>query len=299
MSELSIFMPITKVDAVQRMVYGTLAEEKVDKSNEVFDYDSSKPYFKAWNNDFTKVTNGKSVGNLRSMHKAIAAGKFVQMDYDDANKCVNVGAKVVDPDEWQKVEEGVYTGFSVGGRYKDKWYDSTLNATRYTAIPSEGSLVDNPCMYGATFKLVKGEGVEELIKFVGGRGVKMMESKSITSTEKMEMAFKAFHNHGDSLKKQSPDKPKEESLNVTALDVLKELYKNVAEDRMKQDAVSREIVLQEIRQLHSGQPVISVTKSADGKGEISLMYKMLETVETPEVREMIAKRLNKIRSGCW
>jgi hypothetical protein len=167
MPELSIFLPITKVDAVQHMVYGTLAEERVDKSNEVFDYASSKPFFQKWNEEFTKVTNGKSVGNLRSMHKAIAAGKFVTMDYDDTNKCINVGAKVVDPDEWQKVEEGVYTGFSVGGRYKDKWYDSNLNATRYTAIPSEGSLVDNPCMYGATFKLVKGEGVEELVKFTG------------------------------------------------------------------------------------------------------------------------------------
>lgn len=165
---MNIFAPLMKVDVERREVWGVLCEEAVDKSNEVFDYASSKPHFQKWNDDFSKATDGKSVGNLRSMHTNIAAGKFIAMDYDDAKKRVVVGAKVVDDNEWQKVLEGVYTGFSIGGKYLKRWHDTSANATRYTARPSEGSLVDNPCMYGATFSVVKADGVEELVKFTGG-----------------------------------------------------------------------------------------------------------------------------------
>ena len=170
---LNMFLPITKVDAVKREVWGILVEEAVDKSGEIFDYETSKPLFLAWNSAFDKATNGQSVGNLRSMHTNIAAGKFISMDYDDDAKVVSVGAKIVDDNEWKKVEEGVYTGFSIGGKYVNRWYDKAAKATRYTAEPAEGSLVDNPCMYGATFKLIKGEGMEELIKFNGGGACEM------------------------------------------------------------------------------------------------------------------------------
>jgi len=171
---MKMFIPITKVDEQRREVWGILAEEAVDKAKEIFDYASSVPYFKEWNTQFQKMTDHldqPSMGNLREMHgkSGGAAGKFIAVEYDDPAKKVRVGAKVVDDQAWKKCMEGVYTGFSVGGDYVKRWDDPVLKATRYTARPVEGSLVDNPCMYGATFEAVKLDGTgTELRKFVGG-----------------------------------------------------------------------------------------------------------------------------------
>jgi hypothetical protein len=161
-----LFVPITKVDLERREVWGVLAEEAVDKVREIFDYAGSKPHFQAWSDDFAKRTGGVSLGNLREMHGQTAAGKFIAMDFDDAAKKVRVGAKVVDEAAWQKCAEGVYTGFSLGGAYVSREPDATRkNVTRYVAKPSEGSLVDNPCMVGATFEALKADGSTELRKF--------------------------------------------------------------------------------------------------------------------------------------
>lgn len=166
MPDLAMFVPITKVDAVQRLVYGSLASETPDRSNEVFDYETSKPLVEAWSGDIKKATDGKSEGNLRAMHSKIAAGKFTSVVCNDATKSVDVCAKVVDDAEWTKVQEGVYTGFSVGGEYVKKWKDpKDATLTRYTAKPAEGSLVDLPCNPGSSFVMVKADGVEELRKF--------------------------------------------------------------------------------------------------------------------------------------
>lgn len=158
-----LFAPIFKVDVAKREVYGVMAEEKVDKSNQIFDYDSSKPYVKTWVEGFEKSTDGKSFGNVRAMHSAIAAGKLTGVEFDDSAKKINVVAKIVDDNEWKKVEEGVYTGFSIGGKYIKKWMDGT--AERYTANLSEVSIVDNPCMHGAKFTMVKADGAEEQREF--------------------------------------------------------------------------------------------------------------------------------------
>lgn len=159
------FVPIFKVDTAKREVEGVIAEEAVDKANEIFDYESSKGYVQKWSSDFEKNTNGLSVGNVRAMHSSVAAGKLTTIAFDDAKKCISVTAKIVDDNEWKKIEQGVYTGFSIGGRYVKKWSDGA--SWRYTAAPAEVSIVDNPCMYGATFTAVKADGAEEIRKFAG------------------------------------------------------------------------------------------------------------------------------------
>lgn len=176
MPELQLFVPLAKVDATLRHVHGVLAEEALDKAKEIFDYDTSKPYFQKWNESFHALTmhlDTPSVGNVREMHTKSAAGKFIKMDYDDVNKRIDVVAEVVDDQAWKKVLKGVYTGFSIGGDYARKFDDPTVpGAKRYTAIPAEGSLVDNPCMYGATIKIIKSDGSTDLVKFVGnGEGL--------------------------------------------------------------------------------------------------------------------------------
>ena len=117
---MNIFARITKIDAANREVHGVMAEEAPDKAGEIFDYASSKPYVKAWSDEAVKQTalagQDVSFGNVRSQHNPkVAAGKLVSIDFDDRNKKIPVIAKIVDDGEWAKVQEGVYTGFSIGG----------------------------------------------------------------------------------------------------------------------------------------------------------------------------------------
>ena len=94
------------------------------------------------------------------------AGKLVEIAFNDEQRRIEVCAKVVDDAEWRKVEEGVSTGFSQGGRYLKRWPDpDEPELMRYTAEPVEVSLVDHPCLPEATFAVVKADGSTELRKF--------------------------------------------------------------------------------------------------------------------------------------
>jgi hypothetical protein len=181
---MDIFVPILKVDASRREVHGCMAEEAKDRSGETFDYASSKPYVQAWSKEIEKTTDGKSVGNVRGQHGKIAAGKLVSITFDDTAKRIPVVAKIVDNNEWEKVVSGVYTGFSIGGSYVKKWEDG--GATRYTAKPAEVSLVDHPCMYGATFQMVKADGAFEYRGFAGAPS-----SESVGMSELQRLIAKA------------------------------------------------------------------------------------------------------------
>ncbi len=162
--KLDLFAKLQKVDVARREVWGVAVAEVPDASQEIFDYDSSKPYFENWSTEVQKDTNGASLGNLRSMHGKTAAGKLIALDFNDSEKAIHVGTKVVDDNEWEKVLEGVYTGFSIGGKYLEKWEDGDL--TRYTAKPSELSLVDRPCVPSAKFyDVVKADGEVEKREF--------------------------------------------------------------------------------------------------------------------------------------
>lgn len=159
MNTFNLFIPITKVDVDQRLVYGTMTAEVPDASGEIMDYKSGKPEFEKWSNDAHERSGGKSKGNVRAMHASIAAGKLIDISFDDVAKRIDGVAKIVDDDEWKKVLEGVYTGFSIGGRYAKRWKDEkNPEYWRYTPIPSEVSVVDNPCCPTATFSMVKADG---------------------------------------------------------------------------------------------------------------------------------------------
>ena len=170
MNALALFAPLTKVDLDRRLVCGVATAETPDRSGEIFDYASSRPYFEKWSEDALAASGGKSFGAVRAMHGPVAAGKLTDIAFDDEAKCITVAAKIVDDDEWRKVQEGVYTGFSQGGRYVKRWRDAETGLTRYTAEPREISLVDLPCMPGATFKVVKAAGVVEERHFHGSAG---------------------------------------------------------------------------------------------------------------------------------
>jgi hypothetical protein len=164
---LNLFIPITKVDAAQRLVYGVATAECEDRAGEICDYATTKPHYQKWSREIARSTRGKSRGNLRAMHGAVAAGKVTALAFNDAKKQIEICAKVVDDAEWIKVKEGVYTGFSQGGSYARRWSDKD-GRTHYTAKPSEISLVDLPCLPQARFEMIKADGSRVLRKFRKG-----------------------------------------------------------------------------------------------------------------------------------
>ena len=163
MSKTRIFLPIRKVDEEQRLVYGEITGEVLDKSGEVMDYEGSKPYFTAWSGNIEKTSGGKSKGNVRVMHTNKVAGILTDIVFNDEGKNIEACAKVIDDGEWAMVLAGGYTGFSIGGRYVKRWKDGDVN--RFIADPVEVSLVDNPCVPSATFSYMKADGVEEEVAF--------------------------------------------------------------------------------------------------------------------------------------
>jgi hypothetical protein len=168
---VNLFAQIAKIDESKHEVWGIATAEVVDKEGEIFDYESSKPYFKRWSDEIAKATDGKSLGNVREMHAPSAVGKLVAIDFDDQLKQIRVGARIVDSVAWQKCTVGVYTGFSIGGAYVKAWKDGEF--VRFTANPVEISVVDNPCVPGAHFTAVKADGTCEVRKFNPDRAFKV------------------------------------------------------------------------------------------------------------------------------
>ena len=220
----NLFAQILKVDEAQRLVIGRAVQEVPDRADEIFDYETSKPYFEAWSKSYADQTDGESVGNLRSMHGKTVAGKLVKIEFNDADKAIDVQAKVVDDNEWNKVLEGCYTGFSIGGKYVGNGTAEKVDGRdikRYTADPSELSLVDAPCIPTAKFfDIVKADGatlqkafvepapavkteaelVDDLLVVMNEKGIPMSELIEIAKREFSAKEREAAAKSGEALK---------------------------------------------------------------------------------------------------
>jgi hypothetical protein len=140
-------MPIGKVDVERRMVSGFATLDNIDKQGDIVTTESSINAFKNFR------------GNLREMHQPSAVGKIVSFKEDryfDPNEkkfysgvyvsaYVSKGAQ----DAWEKVLDGTYTGFSIGGNIKtwddafNEEMDKTIRVIKEYDL-YELSLVDSP-----------------------------------------------------------------------------------------------------------------------------------------------------------
>lgn len=140
-------MPIGKVDVERRMVSGFATLDNIDKQGDIVTTESSIEAFKNFR------------GNLREMHQPSAVGKIVSFKedryFDPQTKKIYSGVYVSAyvskgaQDAWEKVLDGTYKGFSIGGNIKtwDDAYNEQLNKSirvikEYDLY--ELSLVDNP-----------------------------------------------------------------------------------------------------------------------------------------------------------
>jgi phage head maturation protease len=137
---MKFYADITKVDEEKRMVYGYASTEKLDSQGEVV---SKAAIEKA-------LSSYMEFANIREMHQASAVGVAKQADIDD--KGLYLAAKVVDDAAWTKVKEGVYKGFSIGGKKLSKVGD-TVESLSLTEI----SLVDRPANPECKFDVYKSE----------------------------------------------------------------------------------------------------------------------------------------------
>ena len=140
---VKLHIPISKIDEEQRMVYGYASTEAMDLQGEQV----SKDAIAAALPDYMKFAN------IREMHQPSAVGVAKQAQMDD--KGLSIAVKVVDNSAWEKVKEGVYKGFSIGGRMVEKVGDMITNLTL-----SEISLVDRPANPEALITVWKAADVE-------------------------------------------------------------------------------------------------------------------------------------------
>lgn len=135
---IQLYVPFSKKNEEERMVYGYATTESIDSQGEVVSKDAIK---EAWN-DYMKFAN------VREMHQPSAVG--VTKEYAHTDEGTWIGVKVVDDIAWNKVKEGVYKGFSIGGRILEK-VENVIQGI----ILAEISLVDRPANPDAIFEIVK------------------------------------------------------------------------------------------------------------------------------------------------
>jgi archaellum component FlaC len=157
-------MPFGKVDTEKRIVSGFASLDNVDKQYDIVTTEASM-------NAFAKFR-----GNIREMHQPSAVGKMLNFKeekyFDPATKKFYKGVYVSTyiskgaQDAWEKVLDGTYTGFSIGGRM-NKWddaYNEELDKTiriikDYDLV--ELSLVDSPAnQFASIMSVEKVDGVD-------------------------------------------------------------------------------------------------------------------------------------------
>jgi hypothetical protein len=165
---ISLLMPISKVDQERRIVSGWATTDAVDKQGDIVTADASAKAFETFR------------GNVRESHTPLAVGKvvsFKQDKYYDKEKNAFHNGVFVDvyiskgaEDTWYKINEGILTGFSIGGNINkskdtyDEEMDKTIRVIEEYDL-SELSLVDNPANPNANVVSVqKFMGREEIQK---------------------------------------------------------------------------------------------------------------------------------------
>lgn len=182
-TKLGFFVPISKVDEEQRMVYGIATCETLDKQNEIVDYAATKDALGDYSN----------WRNIREMHKPSAVGTAPILELRDNDKSLYIGAKIVDEQAWLKCKEGVYKGFSIGGEVLDRRMEVNKSTgkpinrvTKY--VMNEISIVDRPANPSCRFETVKRDTSIETITIVEDplkeESARVME-KAITLAKKI------------------------------------------------------------------------------------------------------------------
>jgi len=143
-----IFVEFVKKDNDKKEVYGYASTPALDSQGEIVEKEAIIKALPGYLGEWDEKNQRHQYGNIREMHQPSAVGKTIQAKVDE--KGLWIKGKIVDKDAWEKVKEGVYAGFSIGGRV----IESVKNRIKTIRL-SEISLVDRPANPEAVFSMVK------------------------------------------------------------------------------------------------------------------------------------------------
>jgi HK97 family phage prohead protease len=180
---MKIFAEIIKRDDAKRMVYGYASTEALDAQEERV----SKGAIEEALPDYMRF------GNVREMHQMSAVGVTKSAEIDE--KGLYIQAKIVDDDAWNKVVEGVYKGFSIGGKSLTK-VDGTITKMKLTEI----SVVDRPANPEAVIDAWKADAETPFYKAMTaaiekeavGELASMVNAGAVSPTVLLELAKRKF-----------------------------------------------------------------------------------------------------------
>lgn len=139
---MKLYAEITKLDRDQRLVFGYASTEALDNQGEIVTKSAIEAALPAY----------MRFANIREMHQPSAVGIAEEAEIDD--KGFRIGARIVDDGAWKKVTEGVYKGFSIGGKVTER--DPVRKHVITGLDLLEVSLVDRPANPEAVIELYKG-----------------------------------------------------------------------------------------------------------------------------------------------
>lgn len=132
------------------MVYGKATGPDLDLDGQICDPKWLKSAMPAW----------MEWGNVREMHGPSAVGVGVTLD--EVGQDWYLAARIVDKVAAEKVEKGVYKGYSIGIKNAQAVRDSRAPGGRIIGGETvEVSLVDRPCNPTAKMSIAKGVGLAE------------------------------------------------------------------------------------------------------------------------------------------
>ena len=150
-------------------VKGLATDATLDLDEQICDPDWLKTAMPKW----------MEIGNIREMHQSKAVGKAVEMEQSGTGFLVE--AKIGDPSAQKMVEEGIYTGFSVGIKNARVVKDASAPGGRIiSGNVVEVSLVDRPANPSAVIEIAKTiDG--DLVKGVAVADVEKAESPELNA----------------------------------------------------------------------------------------------------------------------
>ena len=163
---IKFFVPITRIDKSRRMVYGYGVTDQPPRSGRKrITVEAMEKALPEW----------MKYRNIREMHQLSAVGKAQEVEMRENG--IWLGSKIVDDEAWRKCEEGVYIGYSVGG----KEIKSTGNDVVDMQI-REFSLVDSPDIENCQF--------HELVR--SGEPLTVLARGGIVNDEDLKKAHENF-----------------------------------------------------------------------------------------------------------
>lgn len=165
------YLPISKVNDEERLVFGYASTPDLDSQGEVVELNALEKALP----DYMKFPT------IREMHTTNAVGRTKSAVID--NKGLFIQAKIVDDNAWKKVKEGVFNGFSIGGR-AIQTVGNKIKELKLTEI----SLVDVPANKQAVITLFKADIDEVYSKY---HNLVNMSASELESWSKTECSKKA------------------------------------------------------------------------------------------------------------